>query len=343
MVCFFIKNNIYILVLSIGVLAVTSVYFLSPLLNLPTILCKINGSEVLHIVSTFPSCEDCSHEFGKCPCSYDLRLKPILGFQCKENKLGHASNMLVLEYGQKLVWGTIYQNRPLDGRTHKSGGQTLTMIGKRRLDNLQWLLEDIIYRNIPGDFIETGVWMGGSSAFVAMVFKTYEQFGRLIWLADTFTGFPKWNIKDFPQDKGVQSSADRTGLLDVGGVETVQMFWRKLGLWPQSESGLTVEWLVGPFSETLPAARTRFTKFAMLRLDGDTYQSTLIALENLYPFLSEGGIVYIDDFTDRDKCKQAVLDFRKKENIDTPLIPVWHLQSEQTRGIWFMKKSSNVM
>ena len=120
----------------------------------------------------------------------------------------------------------------------------------------------------------------------------------------------------------------------------------------------------GYFEKTLPAARSRFGSFAVLRLDGDIYQSTWEALENLYPFLNVGGYVIVDDYagnvptsfpctitelkqvparhlcktcTDWPGCRAAVDDFRKKENIQSPIIPAHHLPGEFVRGVWFQK------
>jgi len=118
----------------------------------------------------------------------------------------------------------------------------------------------------------------------------------------------------------------------------------------------------GYFGVTLPAARSRFSSFAVLRLDGDIYQSTWEALENLYPYLNVGGYVIIDDYTgttfptileeedgetasqhhlncnsDWSGCRAAVDDFRRKENVSSPIVPVYHVPGDHLNGVWFQK------
>ena len=60
-------------------------------------------------------------------------------------------------------------------------------------------------------------------------------------------------------------------------------------------------------------------QLSVLRLDGDMYESTIIALNNLYTKLSPGGFCIIDDYGAVPACAQAVNDFRSEHNIDTPL------------------------
>jgi O-methyltransferase len=90
-----------------------------------------------------------------------------------------------------------------------------------------------------------------------------------------------------------------------------------------------VEFLKGWFKDTLPALRDR--TFAVIRLDGDMYQSTIEALENLYDRVSPGGFVIIDDYGAIPACKQAVEDFRDARGIEVALNWVdW-------TGVWWRK------
>src|ERR1017187_5803021 len=61
-----------------------------------------------------------------------------------------------------------------------------TMIGLRRLDNLQFCIADVVKCGVAGDLIETGVWRGGASIFARAVLKVYGDTSRLVWLADSF-------------------------------------------------------------------------------------------------------------------------------------------------------------
>jgi Macrocin-O-methyltransferase (TylF) len=71
--------------------------------------------------------------------------------------------------------------------------------------------------------------------------------------------------------------------------------------------------------------------FALIRLDGDLYESTLVALENLYPKLSPGGFVIVDDYGGMPPCRQAVEDYRAKRGITAPITAIdW-------TGVWWRK------
>ena len=65
------------------------------------------------------------------------------------------------------------------------------MIGQRRLINIEWALRRVISLNVPGDFMECGVWRGGGSVFARAVFKALNVHNRHLWLADSFQGLPK--------------------------------------------------------------------------------------------------------------------------------------------------------
>lgn len=76
-----------------------------------------------------------------------------------------------------------------------------TMVGLKRLDNLQFCAESVLSKNIPGDLIECGVWRGGAVIFMRAVLKAYDIRDRIVYAADSFQGCPKPNIQKNPQDK----------------------------------------------------------------------------------------------------------------------------------------------
>ena len=96
-------------------------------------------------------------------------------------------------------------------------------------------------------------------------------------------------------------------------LEEVQESFARLGY----ERGL--RFVPGFFEDTLPGFAGGERRWAVLRLDGDTYDVTLLALRCLYPNLSPGGYVIIDDYQDIDECRQAVDDFRREHGIEEPL------------------------
>jgi O-methyltransferase len=179
-----------------------------------------------------------------------------------------------------------------------------TMIGLKRLDNLQYCLERVMMDGVPGDLIEAGVWRGGACIFMRAVLKAYGDTSRTVWLADSFGGLPPPDAKNYPAD------ADDTfythDFLAVSR-KTVEQNFESYGLLDGK-----VRFLEGWFKDTLPGSPIR--KLAVMRLDGDMYESTIQALEALYDRLSPGGFVIIDDYSLRP-CAQAVRDFRGRLGI----------------------------
>ncbi len=190
--------------------------------------------------------------------------------------------------------------RDVPGCAHSS-------IGLRRLDNIQYCLETVLQDSIPGDLIETGVWRGGATILMRGVLKAYGITDRQVWVADSFEGLPVPDTKHYPLD---QFWVKNTGKLAV----TQQEVSRNFALYGLLDD--QVRFLPGWFKETLPDAPIE--RLAVLRLDGDLYQSTLDALTHLYPKLSLGGFVIIDDFG-LESCRQAVNDYRNAQAIKEPI------------------------
>lgn len=187
-----------------------------------------------------------------------------------------------------------------------------TMVGIKRLNNIQYCVEKTIEDDIPGDLIETGVWRGGSTIFMRAILKAHGVTDKKIWVADSFEGLPKPNEEIYPADKGdVYHSYDELKV----SLEEVQNNFKKYDLLDDQ-----VEFLKGWFSETLPTAPIE--KLSVLRLDGDMYESTMDALVSLYPKLSVGGYIIIDDYHWIDACRQAVTDYRSKYGITDEIIDV---------------------
>jgi hypothetical protein len=185
-----------------------------------------------------------------------------------------------------------------------------TMIGLCRLNNLQFCIEDVLQNNIPGDLIETGVWRGGASIFMRSILKAYENTEKKVFVADSFEGMPKVNIDLYPEDKDFAGLTNCNGVLAIP-LQQVQYNFNLYGLLDSQ-----VVFLKGWFKDTLPNAPIE--KIAVMRLDGDYYESTMDALTSLYPKLSIGGYVIIDDYF-IPCCAKAVHDFRTKYNITDEL------------------------
>ena len=192
------------------------------------------------------------------------------------------------------------------GRVRPLSGET--MVGRARLDNLQQCIEHVVGEGVPGNLIETGVWRGGASIFMRGVLRALGVTDRRVWVADSFRGLPPPSADRFPADAGDEHH--RVPELAVS-VDTVRENFRRYGLLDDQ-----VVFLEGWFGETLPALTGE--RWAIIRLDGDMYESTMDALESLYPRLSPGGFVIVDDGA-LAPCRAAVDDFRDRHTITEPL------------------------
>jgi O-methyltransferase len=183
-----------------------------------------------------------------------------------------------------------------------------TMIGMRRLDNLQHCVETALAERVPGDLIETGVWRGGATVLMRAVLAARGDTGRTVWVADSFEGLPPPDAR-YPADAG-----DTHHAIDYLRVseEDVRETFRRYGLLDAQ-----VRFLKGWFRDTLPSAPIE--RLAVLRLDGDMYASTMDALDALYPKLSPGGFAIVDDYGAIPACRQATDDYRSRHGVSERL------------------------
>ncbi len=187
-----------------------------------------------------------------------------------------------------------------------------TMIGFERLDNLQFCVEDVLAKDIPGDLIETGVWRGGATIFMRAILRVYGVQNRSVWVADSFQGLPPPNPEKYPADMG---DIHHTYKELATSLDQVQANFARYGLLDEH-----VRFLKGWFKETLPGAPIE--QLAVLRLDGDMYESTMDALVSLYPKLSSGGYLIVDDYGSVLGCRQAIHDYRAAQGIQDEIMPI---------------------
>jgi O-methyltransferase len=181
------------------------------------------------------------------------------------------------------------------------------------MENVQHCVETAIQEDVPGDLIETGVWRGGTCIFMRGVLKSYDDITRKVWVADSFEGLPAPDAARYPADKGDELyTQDQLAI----GVDIVRHNFERYGLLDDQ-----VEFLVGWFKDTLPTAPIE--KLAVIRLDGDMYESTIQAIEALYPKLSPGGFLIIDDFgSHASQAGRAIEDYRAEHGITDEIVDV---------------------
>lgn len=223
----------------------------------------------------------------------------------------------------------VIQRLPDHARLREEGrdwpAQAETMVGLRRLENVQSCIRQILREDVQGDLIECGVWRGGTTIFMKACLTAYgDGKGRRVWVADSFQGLPKPDPGAYPADAGLDLW--RWSQLTVS-VDEVRANFAKYGLLDEN-----VRFLEGWLKDTLPSAPIEH--LALLRIDVDMYESTMDALRWLYSKVSPGGYVIVDDYGAIPACRQAINDFRAAHGIREPLNTVdW-------TAVYWRKKNS---
>lgn len=167
----------------------------------------------------------------------------------------------------------------------------------------------IVDEKIPGDFVECGVGAGAQTIVMYAIGAGID--GRTVWGYDSFEGIPLAGEHD-EQQPGIgtithnKTASIKERLVSSGvtshSVENVLKNFETAGIFNTERLKLIKGW----FQNTIPLNKPE--KIALLRLDGDLYESTLICLQNLYPLVVDGGFIIIDDYA-LPGCKKAVRDY----------------------------------
>lgn len=219
---------------------------------------------------------------------------------------------LYLDLMKRSLTGWLYSDpdaAPFDDGTRAEGKDWPaighTMIGFRRLDNLQACAEDVLANGVPGDMIEAGVWRGGSTILLRAILRAHGVTDRRVWVADSFQGLPQPDVEKYPHDAGDTHHIHQELAVSL---ERVRANFERYGLLDDQ-----VRFLSGWFRDTLPTAPSG--PLALVRLDGDMYESTMDGLVHLYPRLSPGGYLIVDDYGYAAACRQAVQDYRAAHRV----------------------------
>jgi hypothetical protein len=173
----------------------------------------------------------------------------------------------------------------------------LTMIGTKRMDNIRTLLQMVDQHHIDGDFIECGVWRGGASIYAKRIIDIESKIRRDVWLVDSFSGLP---LPRNPSKSKDQDYWNKLSYLKVS-LEDVQDNFR--GFHALDDQ---VHFCKGYFVDILPRCHPK--RISILRMDGDMYESSMDQLYNLYPLISLGGYIIVDDWS-IPVCKAALIQF----------------------------------
>jgi O-methyltransferase len=193
-----------------------------------------------------------------------------------------------------------------------------TMTSTVRCKHLWAICNQLLDENVPGNFVECGVWRGGSAAIMGLALKRAGA-NRMLHLFDSFEGLPE------PTSEDGAYAAEYSGGRSSGALKTVgqcrselpevkEFLFSRLGLDPTS-----IAFHVGWFQETIPGSAGNVGPIAILRLDGDWYESTRICLEHLYPLIVPSGVVILDDYYAWEGCAKAADEFRSRFSITVPV------------------------
>ncbi|MFH0986197.1 MAG: TylF/MycF/NovP-related O-methyltransferase [Candidatus Omnitrophota bacterium] len=173
--------------------------------------------------------------------------------------------------------------------------------------------------NIKGAFVETGVCSGGSTAVMALASLKWGKGNRHFHLFDSFEGIPNPQLeKDYcdwmAKDWAIPAEQCDGKLVSSGALIASQADAEKvlfdIAKYPKDLATFHVGW----FQNTVPVAAKTMGPIALLRLDGDLYESTLVCLRNLYPLVNKGGFIIIDDWSLKG-CRTACEEFFKEIGI----------------------------
>lgn len=220
----------------------------------------------------------------------------------------------------------VYQGRrpitSFDSEKREVGGDwaflATTMTGRVRMLSMKSLVQDVIVNRIPGDIIETGVWRGGMSIFMRGILLAHGESHRKSFVCDSFSGLPPSMLQH-----DAQVSWDNTRYLEISDHEVMENFLAAGIFDPE------IVFVKGFFSNTMKPLSEVVTQLAILRLDGDMYESTVDVLYHLYEKLSIGGYVVIDDYAATFPARDACDDFLRVHNLSPKIV-----QPDTRSGYW---------
>lgn len=182
-----------------------------------------------------------------------------------------------------------------------------TMTSNERIHALLSAVRYIVSKNIPGDFVECGVWKGGSIMAMALTLLELQGGDRALYLFDTFSGMTEPGLQD----------------VDYLGRDAYQMFEAvrcdvsqeevEAAIFSTGYDRSRIHFVKGPVEETVPARAPE--SIALLRLDTDWYQSTRHELHHLFPRLASGGVIIVDDYGHWQGARQAVDEYLQAHDV----------------------------
>lgn len=193
-----------------------------------------------------------------------------------------------------------------------------TLCRESKINSLIQLRDHVEGLEIPGDYVECGVYKGGTAAVLAQRMRA----DRRIWLYDSFEGMPPTSEKD-------GTEAPKWVGECVGTENDVREILRRLRVAPERYV-LRKGWFSDTFQGELPE------QIAFLHVDADWFDSVSLVLETFYDRVAEGGVIVMDDFGHWEGCREAFYDFCARRGL-RPLLE----RFENDQAYWFKGKLHN--
>lgn len=193
-----------------------------------------------------------------------------------------------------------------------------TLCRPSKLASLGSLAKAISKRGLTGDFVECGVYKGGSAALIFSLLPTDCH----AWLYDSFEGMPEVSEHDDSAAKEWEGTC-------VGHVDDAVKIMTEMSIAPERFT-IRKGWFEDSFKEPLPK------QIQYLHIDADWYDSVLLALETFYPLVVDGGLIVLDDFGHWEGCRRAFYDYCEREKI-RPLLD----RFENDQAFWFKGREHN--
>jgi len=183
-----------------------------------------------------------------------------------------------------------------------------TMTSEERMIQLIRGVQYIISNKIEGDFVECGVWKGGSSMLIALTLQNMNVNDRKIWMYDTYEGMSDPTVEDKHFDgSDAQKLLNETNRLEdqIWCYSTFEEVEENIK--STKYPSHLIKMIKGKVEDTIPENLP--LKISLLRLDTDFYESTKHELNHLYPILSKFGVLFIDDYGHWQGARQATDEF----------------------------------
>lgn len=247
--------------------------------------------------------------------------------QLTQKQMSTSFNKCLKQDLQQVEEGDYIKNFVIQRQTE---GLIATVVWQPRLYATVELSLAALALTASGDFVETGLFTGGTASLMILVLQQFDKCDRKFWGYDSFEGLPP----PAPEDESKFGVIGKSGDYSFG-YERVVANLKNWKVWDDDKVILTK----GYFNDTLP--KTAVSEIAFLRLDGDLFESTWDALVNLYSKVVPGGLIYVDDYGSFPGCRRAVDSFRSEHHIYEPLHYVRNTPNTAAinfEAVWWQKR-----